>query len=524
MIPGDSGLGESSVAAPFGGPALATVSPYAAMMADDPVERVFLVIMYPVNRSTGTETPIYASTNSFRTEAGDTPAKTLFPGVLDNPYNYGASISERNFLTGKANVSGTTIVLDNSDALNDSIKDLVFPGYTIEVYVGGVDFTFSEFECRFRGTMKNITWDDRSFAVYIQDQEAILDLPLQTTKYAGTGGNEGGADLKGKEKPVCYGYNPNIEPVLVDASSSLYQWHYRASQEVVEVRFAGVPKVEGTDYTLDMTNSRMTLLTSPNGRVTMDVRGDASGSGYVSTAADIAERMLVDDGGLATTDLYLYSFQQVNNRNTAEVGIYVGAVPSNVTTQLDILMRSVGGMYEVNRLNQVTLRIIDSIPAASKTLSDNDIKEGSFKRIDTPEPTYRTKVGYDELGVVQGRDELAGAVSEAEQAYYQEKIRYITDEDLSIQTDHPLAKERILDTRMKESSDATALGDKQQTFHGTARDIYEFVVPHLTFDLELGMTVSVTYPRYGFDSGRTGVLIGFSENARFDEAEYKVMF
>lgn len=47
----------------------------------------------------------------------------------------------------------------------------------------------------------------------------VLDL-----EYAGTGGAEGSANLKGKLKPWLFGHAQNVEPVLIDEDNSVYQF------------------------------------------------------------------------------------------------------------------------------------------------------------------------------------------------------------------------------------------------------------------------------------------------------------
>jgi hypothetical protein len=48
---------------------------------------------------------------------------------------------------------------------------------------------------------------------------------MQPNVYAGTGGVDGGADLAGKRKPLCFGNPRNVSPVLLVPSLLIYQVH-----------------------------------------------------------------------------------------------------------------------------------------------------------------------------------------------------------------------------------------------------------------------------------------------------------
>lgn len=71
---------------------------------------------------------------------------------------------------------------------------------------------------RFEGTGNNLRLTARV------DTEPFQKNVLAST-YAGTGGIEGGADLKNKPKPLLMGRCVNVEPILINAVDSIYQFH-----------------------------------------------------------------------------------------------------------------------------------------------------------------------------------------------------------------------------------------------------------------------------------------------------------
>lgn len=83
----------------------------------------------------------------------------------------------------------------------------------------------------------------------IRDPRAALQTPLQPVQYAGTNvgpaGVEGGADLKGKPKPIVYGLVSNISPPLVNESLLIYQIADKSIASVLCVRDGGAPLALG---------------------------------------------------------------------------------------------------------------------------------------------------------------------------------------------------------------------------------------------------------------------------------------
>ena len=67
-----------------------------------------------------------------------------------------------------------------------------------------------------------------------------LDKELALDEYDGTGGLEGGADVKGKAKPWALGYVENVTPVAVDPSLLIFEASARADALVVKVYDDGV--------------------------------------------------------------------------------------------------------------------------------------------------------------------------------------------------------------------------------------------------------------------------------------------
>lgn len=79
-------------------------------------------------------------------------------------------------------------------------------------------------------------WDRKGQVLSLTAETTFDDKNVLTATYAGTGGIEGGADLKGRVKPLALGWPQNVEPVLINAVDSVYQFSaYGAIEQVTKL-------------------------------------------------------------------------------------------------------------------------------------------------------------------------------------------------------------------------------------------------------------------------------------------------
>lgn len=77
------------------------------------------------------------------------------------------------------------------------------------------------------------SWDRRAQVLTLTADVAFDDKDILTATYAGSGGAEGGADIKGRVKPLCIGWPLNVEPVLINAVDNVYQFSAYGAIEAV---------------------------------------------------------------------------------------------------------------------------------------------------------------------------------------------------------------------------------------------------------------------------------------------------
>lgn len=194
----------------------------------------------------GTRTLYYAS-REFRTGPGDTPANTIFENVLLQPAVLRRDAFGAGTTGGASRAGYGDLILANGDGALDALVGYGFDGRVITIWrTETQDPTYpTDFTKFLVGTMEQVEVGRDTVTVKLRDRQLEVQVPLQTTKYAGDNslpaGLEGVADdLKGKPKPLCFGKVLNVPAVLVNTSKLIYQINDGAIASVSGVYDRGV--------------------------------------------------------------------------------------------------------------------------------------------------------------------------------------------------------------------------------------------------------------------------------------------
>ena len=93
----------------------------------------------------------------------------------------------------------------------------------------------------------------------------------------------------------------------------------------------------------------------------------------------------------------------------------------------------------------------------------------------------------------------------------------VTAENVGITTDYPLAEtpEKV-STLIVSSTDAQTEADRRRTLRSTTRISYKVNGFTKASEIELGQTINLTHPRYGFSVGSDAVVIGITHRPTKD--------
>lgn len=117
----------------------------------------------------------------------------------------------------------------------------------------------------FSGKVNSYNRVSNTLGLSISVDTEPFEVDLLNRSYAGTGGAEGPVDLKGRLKPLIFGYARNVEPVLIDAVYNVYQFSGYGPIEAVTDLFerASAFSAAVADYA---SYTALVAATIPNGK------------------------------------------------------------------------------------------------------------------------------------------------------------------------------------------------------------------------------------------------------------------
>lgn len=183
---------------------------------------VCLAKISPMNPATGSRVDIYASSANDRNVTGLNgvvwePAMTTSPTLSINLWQ---GDFKEPVDTGGASFAVHMGILKMSYANADTYN---WAGAPVEIYAeeSGTAWPWTQ---RFKGRIASYARRIEVLTINATIDTEPFDKDVLTATYAGTGGAEGSADLKGRLKPLIIGWADNVEPVLINTVDNVYQF------------------------------------------------------------------------------------------------------------------------------------------------------------------------------------------------------------------------------------------------------------------------------------------------------------
>ena len=484
--------------------------------------RVYLAVLKPYDPTASAVKALYVGTAGFKTKPTDTPANTYFEPVLQDPGYFARAIYSGEKLGGRSLPDRGRMVLTNAGEFDDWLAHH-WDGRQVTLYAGEESDAWADFEIVFEGLCGELQYSRNAIELPLRDQADVLDKLVQETLFAGTGGNEGGDDLKDKPKPVCLGEVYNIVPVLVDSTSRVYQFHDGQVEAVSAVYDNGKLLTLTADYTVDLTQGRLTLVAAAGGLITADVKGDKTGGVYAASAGAVARRLVTKYGGLTDPgDLDTTALSALDTATTAPVGVYMGTTELNLADVLDQVVGSVGGFWGYTRAGLFTVGRVED-PAggtAELVLDETDLTAGGIRRAAFGKPHWRERLNYKRAWAVQLPDALDAAATDAHKDFVAQEYRTAAAKDEDIKADGAGKGGYIgaIDpdpetTLLAVKADADAEATRRLTLTGERRDLFHVSVKTQGLPVDLGAIVSLTHGRFGLAAGKDLLLVGMRADA-----------
>lgn len=478
---------------------------------------------------TGGLKPIYLSDRKFITEPTDNPANQYFAPLVNNPLQFDTSIWQGSSLGGRSPSFGAIQIANDED-----VREIVtynWAGRRIVVKAGSSDFTYAQYTTVFDGLCNDIEADEKYITVTIRDNSLKTEQMVSSPLYAGTGDLEGGDNISGSPKPLCYGQVFNIEPVLVDPANLIYQIHDGSIQSVDAVRDAGAAITFGGDvsditaatvsagqYKTQLSGGYIKLGSTPSGRITADCKGSNAG-GYKETVGEIARDLVQTRLGarsLAPDEIDVGSFNAVDQSLDSAAGLYI-TDREPASDILDRLINPCGAYWTFSRRGLLQAGILDEPEEATYAIDVKNIANDGIQLIQTVTAAWRISIGYSPSWVVQKEDELVGSTTDEVRSFVGQEYRTTISEDRAVRTRNDRADDLSFFTNLADKTRAEALGTRLKRIYGKIRRVYRVRLHGGLFRVYNGDTVKLTYDKYGLQNGKNLLVVGVSEDAEANQ-------
>jgi len=368
----------------------------------------------------------------------------------------------------------------------------------------------------------------------LRDAAAGLEQPMLGV-YGGTGGADGGADLAGKAVMEVWGQVRGVAPQLCDPARLIYRVHARdiLALDAVEVRgapvTAGTPRasyaaLEGAaptagtyDWAITAQGSFFRLGSNPDGRVTFDARGDASGAGHTATVPGMLRRVLARSGVAAPVSAAAFDAAEAVAPGVA--GCVFGMDGGQVTFgQACERLAAGGGLWwgdagdgflACGRLGAPT-----GLPPA---LVDEGALLADPSPLDAPRPAWRVTARHRPRWVPLSEAETVAppTITRERRADLAQPYRAVSAADASRLSRHALAEDVVLETLFDNEADALALAENALLLLAPGRGMWTVPVGLAGHGLALGSEARVRSGRIGLGGeGRDCRVVGHAQSGR----------
>lgn len=504
-------------------------------------------------------TLVYAD-HGWPSEPGDTPASTTIESRLQ-PFRLNSEIgtNDRGFWLGASPTEFGQVTLDNADGALDSLLESSFSdGRTVRLKVAPVTIdaygrrrppALSQFGRLVEAVAEQWISDGGTPVLRLRGPLSKLDRPIQGTRYGGSGGADGTAEMAGLTKPYAVGYCLNIPVQPVDPVGQIFQLTAGPAHSIVEVRDGGFPL--GAEQEVDSYLALVDAEPSPGFyaywlegcfikagsppvyRLTADIEaGDGSestsffddgstwddGSGfgslvvsqYVETAAGIIARIIRERASQSAAAIETTSFERLDRDVSGRVGWFQPAGgEATVLQAVDEIAASAGAWLADDSFGRFQVGRLGPVPTtAQRRLTANHITR--LLRVDLPYrvPPSQVQVNYARNWTVQRQDELAAdASSEAKQSAVVE-YRQASIGNVQVQAAFPSARPLLVNSLFADREDALALAQHLVGTYSLRRKLITIETSLLGANIRRGQSLHVTYPAAGFRNGGFCTVIG----------------
>lgn len=416
---------------------------------------------------------------------------------------------------------------DNDGFLRGKSDLLSFEGRPASVHLAQIGQPWASVTTISQAVVKSTTRSDGSFRVNLEDASNIIDTPLVTRVYQGTGLRDGSPDLEGKAPPYGWGECKFAKPLLEDPSIYLYRLSDSAINAVHLVEEAGIEfafdedvatyellrlkadTLEEGEYATCLADGSIVIKFAGGSPGDPDAiratfEGDKSSGTYVSFIGDVFLAMLQYSMGISDSRIDVLSYQELPQE---KISYYFGggtASPTGAQVFNEIMESAFGTFGSVNsdRIG-VKLFFPPGDQAASSSLSVEEIYAA-----DEVEPPQRAiwsqSMGWGPNQNPYTREQLA--VGSLTQSEIEERTREFEgvykDESATVLASNLRSIVGSQISGVFDEEDA-AIDSVQRLMGvwGVNSKTFEVEAAFTAADIRRGSVISMTHPDFGDKTG-----------------------
>lgn len=462
----------------------------------DAVPRV--VLIEAAAQVDGVETTFYMSTKGgYATFTGEVPANEIYHAIA----SVGVLYTEQLSVTLDGRLAAGEIEIENINGERDEWSGYVWANRPLRAWVGDPRWPRADFRMIFNGIIADIApRGSDKLVLKLRDKLQRLNTPLSDLKLGGL------TPQSDALIPLAFGECHNVTPLLIDPAALVYQVHAGPVQSIFEVRDNGVP----VSFTPNVATGTFTLAVQPVGAVTVSLQGDKFDGVYRNTISALVQRIVTGFGKAADRftqdDLDLANLAAFESNHRQPVGIYL-AERTNTLDACEALASSVGAQLLMTRLG--LLRMIKIALPAVGTPTEVRLEhmvDGVLTPVSRTDVVGAVRLGFNKNWTVQ--EGLVTDVSEGHKALFAAEWLTTTKTAPAVQVAYRLTGEPVQqDTMLLRRVETDVEAQRRVDLWSVPRGTHEFEgVPEMLM-LDLGDPVTVFHPRFGFEAGRTGMVL-----------------
>ena len=408
----------------------------------------------------------------------------------------------------------------------------------IEIRVGLTDEDIGLYRVILRAKTERAEANLDEIIITLRDHSIVLDKPIQTRTFAGTGVYEGIGDIAGTLKPLCYGFVRHITPVLINEASNVYRIHDGPIHEFLSIHQGGIlmtnigdlasfptlphliawfPTQAQVDMGAFMTDYRwgtFRTATRPTGPLTVTAWGSTSISKNLNAMSEVCRTILNEK--VPELTINENDFDQFHTEQLGGVGLYI-TQSRTIREVLQDLVAPVGAVLSVNALNTVSLRRLRAREPVAIIGEHNLVDDVQLSRRNPPGPGSLYRIGHFRSWTVLNETDLLNTSSPNIRIFLQRELNYVNagwqGQGFTRLPVHDSAGTLEYNTLLDGTIYAKQVGAFLQYRDHSLQNLYDCVVIGFAFQIQIGDTVLFQLNEMGVTNTKTGIVVEVTEKS-----------